>query len=93
MSHSHTFFTLTQETCKELVEGVPDPSTGGTISLNGPGKGELTTSSHHKGKKATTGAGDDSDEDGGRAQLPMKRRRGRKKEEVRDADSSLVDGD
>ena len=78
---------------KELVEGMPDPSASGTISLNGPGEGEPTTSSHHKGKKATTGAGDDGNEDSGRAQLPMKRWRGRKNEEVHNADSSLVDGD
>jgi len=77
---------------KELVEGVPDPSAGGTIPLDTPGDGEPTTSSRRKGKKAATSAGDDGDEDGGRAQ-PTKRRRRRKKEEVRDADSGPVDGD
>lgn len=78
---------------KELVEGVPDPSAGGTISLDGPGEGEPTTSSRRKGKKAATGAGDDGDEDGGRAQPPTKRRRRRKKEEARDADGGPADGD
>jgi hypothetical protein len=58
---------------KELVEGVPDPSAGGTISLDEPGDGEPATSSRRKGKKAATSAGDDGDEDGGRAQ-PTKRR-------------------
>ena len=77
---------------KELVEGVPDPSAGGTIPLDTPGDGEPTTSSRRKGKKAATSAGDDGDEDGGRAQ-PTKRRRRRKKEEVRDADSGPVDGE
>ena len=76
---------------KELVEGVPDPSAGGTVSLDMPGDGE-PTSSRRKGKKAATGAGDDGDEDGGRAQ-PTKRRRRRKKEETRDADGGPVDGD
>jgi len=77
---------------KELVEGVPDPSAGGSVSLDAPGDGEPTTSSRRKGKKAATVAGDDGDEDGGRAQ-PTKRRRRRKKEEARDADGGLADGD
>jgi hypothetical protein len=76
---------------KELVEGVPDPSAGGTVSLDMPGDGEPTSSSRRKGKKAATGATDDGDEDGGRAP-PTKRRR-RKKEEVREADSGPADGD
>jgi hypothetical protein len=77
---------------KELVEGVPDPSAGGSVSLDAPGDGEPTTSSRRKGKKAATSAGDDGDEDGGRAQ-PTKRRRRRKKEEARDADGGPADGD
>jgi len=76
---------------KELVEGVPDPSAGGTVQLDMPGDGE-PTSSRRKGKKAATGATDDGDEDGARAP-PTKRRRRRKKEEVREADSGPADGD
>ena len=78
---------------KELVEGVPDPSAGGTISLDAPREGEHTSSSRRKGKKAAANAaGDDDDEDGSRPP-PTKRRRRRKKEEVREADGSAADGD
>jgi Dr1-associated corepressor len=79
---------------KELVEGVPDPSAGGSISLDTQGEGEPTTSSRRKGKKAATNvnAADDGDEDGSRAP-PTKRRRRRKKEEAREADNGPVDGD
>lgn len=75
---------------KELVEGVPDPSAGGTIPLDMPGEGEQT-SSRRKGKKAVTNAADDGDEDGSRAP-PTKRRRRKKKEDVREADSEAADG-
>jgi hypothetical protein len=77
---------------KELVEGVPDPSAGGTIPLDVPGEGEQTTSSRRKGKKAATNPADDGDEDGSRAP-PVKRRRRKKKEDVREADSGAADGD
>jgi hypothetical protein len=76
---------------KELVEGVPDPSAGGTVPLDMPGEGEQT-SSRRKGKKAATNAADDGDEDGSRAP-PTKRRRRKKKEDVREADSGAADGD
>ncbi|KAF8495963.1 hypothetical protein F5888DRAFT_512947 [Russula emetica] len=71
---------------KELVEGVPDPSAGGKISLDQPGENEHT-SSRRKGKKAAANTVDDGDEDGNRP--PTKRRRRKKKEEVREAE---VDG-
>jgi hypothetical protein len=77
---------------KELVEGVPDPSAGGSVSLDMQGEGEPTTSSRRKGKKAATNAADDGDEDGSRAP-PTKRRRRRKKEEPREADNGPADGD
>jgi len=77
---------------KELVEGVPDPSAGGTVSLDTQGEGEPTGSSRRRGKKAAANAIDDGDEDGSRAP-PTKRRRRRKKEEVREADSGPADGD
>jgi Dr1-associated corepressor len=77
---------------KELVEGVPDPSAGGTISLDSQGDGEPTTSSRRKGKKAAANATDDGDEDGNRPP-PTKRRRRRKKEETREVDSGPGDGD
>ncbi|KAH9961782.1 histone-fold-containing protein [Russula dissimulans] len=77
---------------KELVEGVSDPSAGGTIPLDTPGEGEPTTSSRRKGKKASANAAVDGDEEGGRAP-PTKRRR-RKKEEVREVeDAPAADGD
>jgi len=77
---------------KELVEGVPDPSAGGTIPLDTPGEGEPTTSSRRKGKKATSNAAAYGDEDGARAP-PTKRRR-RKKEEVREVEAAAAtDGD
>jgi Dr1-associated corepressor len=77
---------------KELVEGVPDPSAGGTVSLDMPSESEPASSSRRKGKKAATTAIDDGDDDGSRA-APTKRRRRKKKEEVREADSSGVNGD
>ena len=77
---------------KELVEGVPDPSAGGTISLDVPGEGEHTSSSRRKGKKAAANAADGGDEDSGRAP-PAKRRRRKKKEEVREADGGAENGD
>jgi hypothetical protein len=71
---------------KELVEGVPDPSAGGTIPLDVPGEGDQSASSRRKGKKAAANAADGAgDEDGSRAP-PAKRRRRKKKEEVREAD-------
>jgi histone H3/H4 len=76
---------------KELVEGVPDPSAGGKISLDQPGENEHT-SSRRKGKKAVASAVDDGDEDGNRAP-PTKRRRRKKKEEVREADGGAPNGD
>jgi hypothetical protein len=76
---------------KELVEGVPDPSAGGKISLDQPGENEHT-SSRRKGKKAAATAVDDGDEDGNRAP-PTKRRRRKKKEEVREADGGAPNGD
>ncbi|KAH9966307.1 histone-fold-containing protein [Russula compacta] len=77
---------------KELVEGVPDPSAGGTVPLDVPREGEHT-STRRKGKKAAANtAADDGDEDGSRPP-PTKRRRRRKKEEVREADNSAADGD
>jgi hypothetical protein len=78
---------------KELVEGVPDPSAGGTLSLDTQGEGEPTGSSRRRGKKAAAAnVTDDGDEDGSRAP-PTKRRRRRKKEEAREADSGPADGD
>jgi hypothetical protein len=77
---------------KELVEGVPDPSAGGTIPLDMPGESEPASSSRRKGKKAATSATEDGDDDGSRP-APTKRRRRKKKEEVREADSSAADGD
>ena len=60
---------------KELVEGVPDPSAGSTISLDVPREGKHTSSSCRKGKKAAANAtGDDGDEDGIHPP-PTKRRR------------------
>ncbi len=78
---------------KELVEGVPDPSAGGTVPLNMPGDGDAAPSSRRKGKKVVV---DDADEDGA-APPPAKKRRRRKKEEVREPDSggtaAMADGD
>ena len=76
---------------KELVEGVPDPSAGGTIPLDVPGEGEQT-SSRRKGKKAAANAAEGGDEDGSRAP-PAKRRRRKKKEEVREAEGGDANGD
>ncbi len=76
---------------KELVEGIPDPSAGGTISLDQPGENEQT-SSRRKGKKAAANSADDGDEDGNRAP-PTKRRRRKKKEEVREVESGAPNGD
>ena len=76
---------------KELVEGVPDPSAGGTISLDQPGENEHT-SSRRKGKKAAAIAADDGDEDGNRPP-PTKRRRRKKKEEVREEEGDAPNGD
>jgi len=75
---------------KELVEGVPDPSAGGKISLD-QGENEQT-SSRRKGKKAAANAVNDGDEDGNRAP-PPKRRRRKKKEEVREAEGGAPNGD
>ena len=75
---------------KELVEGVPDPSAGGTIPLDQPG--DEHTSSRRKGKKAAASAADDGDEEGNRAP-PAKRRRRKKKEEVREAEDGAPNGD
>jgi Dr1-associated corepressor len=75
---------------KELVEGVPDPSAGGKISLD-QGENEQT-SSRRKGKKAAANAVDDGDEDGNRPP-PAKRRRRKKKEEVREAEGGAPNGD
>jgi hypothetical protein len=79
---------------KELVEGVPDPSAGGTIPLDVPGEGETTASSRRKGKKAAANnaAADGGDEDSSRAP-PPKRRRRKKKEEVPEADGGAENGD
>jgi Dr1-associated corepressor len=77
---------------KELVEGVPDPSAGGTIRLDIPTDGEPASSSRRKGKKAVTSATDDGDDDGTRAP-PTKRRRRKKKEEVPEPDASGANGD
>jgi Dr1-associated corepressor len=77
---------------KELVEGVPDPSAGGSIPLSVPTEGEPASSSRRKGKKAATSATDDGDYDGTRA-APTKRRRRKKKEEVREVDNSGANGD
>ena len=78
---------------KELVEGVPDPSAGGTIPLDVPGEGDQTASSRRKGKKAAANAADGGgDEDGSRAP-PTKRRRRKKKEEVREEDGGAENGD
>ncbi|KAH9984929.1 histone-fold-containing protein [Russula vinacea] len=78
---------------KELVEGVPDPSAGGTIPLDVPGEGDQTGSSRRKGKKAAANAADGGgDEDGSRAP-PTKRRRRKKKEEVREEDGGAENGD
>ncbi|KAI0247316.1 histone-fold-containing protein, partial [Lactifluus subvellereus] len=49
---------------KELVEGVPDPSAGGSISLDMPGESEPASSSRRKGKKVATSATEDGDDDG-----------------------------
>ncbi|KAH9024540.1 hypothetical protein EDB84DRAFT_1564383 [Lactarius hengduanensis] len=77
---------------KELVEGVPDPSAGGTIPFDVPGDGD-PTSSRRKGKKVVV---DDGDEDGA-APAPAKKRRRKKKVEVREPDSggpaAMTDGD
>jgi hypothetical protein len=79
---------------KELVEGVPDPSAGGTIPLDVPGEGDQSASSRRKGKKAAANAAatDGGDEDGSRPP-PPKRRRRKKKEEVREADGGAENGD
>jgi hypothetical protein len=81
---------------KELVEGIPDPSAGGTIPFDVPGENESTAASRRKGKKVATAAVvDDCDEDGPVA-VPKKRRR-RKKVEAREPDSggttAMADGD
>ncbi|KAN0135090.1 Histone-fold-containing protein [Lactarius tabidus] len=81
---------------KELVEGIPDPSAGGTIPFDVPGENESTAASRRKGKKVATAAVvDDCDEDGPVA-APKKRRR-RKKVEAREPDSggttAMADGD
>ncbi|KAH8990680.1 histone-fold-containing protein [Lactarius hatsudake] len=77
---------------KELVEGVPDPSAGGTIPFDVPGDGD-PTSSRRKGKKVVV---DDGDEDGA-APAPAKKRRRKKKVEAREPDSggpaAMTDGD
>ncbi|KAI0300687.1 hypothetical protein B0F90DRAFT_398936 [Multifurca ochricompacta] len=79
---------------KELVEGVPDPSAGGTIPLNVPGDNEPASTSRRKGKKAAAISADDGDEDGS-STVPTKKRRRRKKEEIREAadSSAAMDGD
>ena len=68
---------------KELVEGVPDPSAGGTIPFDVPGENDPTPSSRRKGKKVAV---DDCDEDGAAA-APTKKRRRRKKVEAPEPDS------
>lgn len=67
---------------KELVEGVPDPSAGGTIPFNVPRDSDSTPSSRRKGKKV---AADDGDEDGA-VTVPTKKRRRKKKVDVREPD-------
>ncbi|KAI0259193.1 histone-fold-containing protein, partial [Gloeopeniophorella convolvens] len=49
---------------KELVEGVPDPSAGGTVSLDAPGDGEGggASTSRRRGKKAPPPPPADEDE-------------------------------
>ena len=79
---------------KELVEGVPDPSAGGTIPFDVPGVNDSTQSSRRKGKKVA--AVDDGDEDGA-APAPTKKRRRKKKVEVRESDgggsAAMADAD
>jgi hypothetical protein len=79
---------------KELVEGIPDPSAGGTIPFDVPGVNDSTTS-RRKGKKPVVV--DDADEDGV-ATAPTKKRRRKKKVEAREPDSrggtaAMADGD
>lgn len=81
---------------KELVEGVPDPSAGGTIPFDVPGENDSTPVSRRKGKKvaAAAAAVDDGDEDA----APAKKRRRKKKVEAREPDSggtaaAMADGD
>jgi hypothetical protein len=76
---------------KELVEGIPDPSAGGTIPFDVPSESEPASSSRRKGKKVVTSATDDGDDDHGRA--APKRRRRKKKEEVPEVDNSAVNGE
>jgi len=79
---------------KELVEGIPDPSAGGTIPFDVPGANDSTLSSRRKGKKVAVV--DDGDEDGA-ATAPTKKRRRKKKVEPREPDSggaaSMADGE
>jgi Dr1-associated corepressor len=77
---------------KELVEGIPDPSAGGTIPLDVPSESEPASSSRRKGKKAAVSATDGADDDGGRV-APAKRRRRKKKEEAPEVDNSAVNGE
>ena len=78
---------------KELVEGVPDPSAGGTIPFDVPGENDPTPSARRKGKKVAV---DDGDEDCAAA-APTKKRRRRKKVEAPEPDSggtaAMADGD
>jgi len=79
---------------KELVEGIADPSAGGTIPFDVPGENDSTPASRRKGKKVAAVV-DDGDEDGVAA-APKKRRR-RKKVEAPEPDSGgtagMTDGD
>ena len=78
---------------KELVEGIPDPSAGGTIPFDVPGVNDSTSSSRRKGKKPAVV--DDGDEDGV-ATAPTKKRRRKKKVEAREPDdggtATMADG-
>lgn len=84
---------------KELVEGIPDPSAGGTIPFDVPGENESTAASRRKGKKVATAAVvDDGDEDAVVAAPTKKRRRKKKVEAAREPDSgsgtaAMADGD
>jgi len=100
ITHRHYFRKHAIETTemldflKELVEGVPDPSAGGTVPFDVPGENDPTPSSRRKGKKVA--AVDDGDEDGAAA-APAKKRRRRKKVEARESDSggtaAMADGE
>ncbi|KAJ4490717.1 histone-fold-containing protein [Lentinula aciculospora] len=61
---------------KEIVEGVPDPSAGGTIDLDALNAENASKKKRSKGKKAATANGEDS------APAPKKRKKKVKSEEV-----------